>query len=135
MEQWKRWEPVNGIPTRIYNDSLVDSKEGLIITFSNETNTKNLIATFDGIVLSYRNTDEGSLLKMLNYLHQQYGTEFYSQWPLFKVENSAYLNWFLTESSGIYESRKVEHYVFLTPNDIIEVLSTYDPEIVIKKIS
>ena len=48
------------------------------------------------------------------------------------MKNSEYLSWFLEESSGIYESNKVEHYVFFTPNDVIEILSTYTPSVIIE---
>jgi hypothetical protein len=129
MEQWKKWEPINGIPTRIYKYSLIDNENGIVITFDNETNDTKLIITFDSILLSYRNTDEGALIETWKYLDENNGTNFYSQWPLFKIENSKYLKWFLSESSGIYQSRTVEHYAFLTPNDVIEVLSTSAPTI------
>ncbi|RXS91006.1 hypothetical protein [Geobacillus sp. PK12] len=132
MEQWERWEPITGIPPAIYNDMLLDSKEGIVLKFSDESHKREVIIIFEEGVLSYRNTDEGSLLKMLTYLDQYYGTNFYRNWPLFKVKNSTYLKWFHEESCGIYESRNVEHYVILTPNDVIEVLSTHPPNIVVK---
>lgn len=47
-----------------------------------------MVVKFEKGVLSYRNTDEGSLLRKLNYLEQQYGSDFYSEWTLFKVINS-----------------------------------------------
>jgi hypothetical protein len=132
LEQWERWIPISGLPSKIYNDTFIDSKEGVILEFSDETDKKKIVVKFEGGVLSYRNTDEGSLLKKLNYLDQQYGTDFYSEWTLFKAKNSEYISWFLEESSGIYESNQVEHYVFLTSNDVIEILSTYTPSVVIK---
>ncbi|WP_070121269.1 hypothetical protein [Bacillus marinisedimentorum] len=132
MEHWERWIPIKGLPSRLYNDTFIDNKEGIILEFSDENDKKKILVKFDEGVLSYRNTDEGSLLKKLNYLDQQYGTDFYSEWTLFKVKNSEYIKWFLEESSGIYEPNQLEHYVFLTPNDVIEILTTYTPSIVIK---
>ncbi|PLR81430.1 hypothetical protein CVD25_20300 [Bacillus canaveralius] len=132
MEHWERWIPINGVPSKLYNDTFIDSKEGIILEFSDEKNKKKFVVKFEDGVLSYRNTDEGSLLKKLNYLDQQYGTDFYSEWTLFKVTNSEYINWFLDECSGIYEPNQVEHYVFFTPNDIIEILTTYTPSVVIR---
>ncbi|KXG10247.1 hypothetical protein AT864_00838 [Anoxybacillus sp. P3H1B] len=132
MEHWERWIPINGLPSKLHNDTFVDNKEGIILEFSDEKDKKKIVVKFEEGVLSYRNTDEGSLLKKLNYLDQQYGTDFYSNWTLFKVKNSEYIKWFLEESSGIYEPNQLEHYVFLTPNDVIEILATYTPSIVVK---
>ncbi|HHY71641.1 MAG TPA: hypothetical protein GX497_00130 [Bacillus bacterium] len=132
MEHWERWIPINGLPSKLYNDTFIDNKEGIILEFSDEKDKSKIVVKFEEGVLSYRNTDEGSLLKKLNYLDQQYGTDFYSEWTLFKVKNSEYIKWFLEESSGIYEPNQLEHYVFLTPNDVIEILTTYTPSIVIK---
>ena len=132
MEHWEKWIPINGLPSKIYNDSFIDSKEGIILEFSDEKHKKKIVIKFEDGVLSYRNTDEGSLLKKLNYLDQRYGTDFYCEWTLFKVKNSEYINWFLEESFGIYKPNQVEHYVFLTPNDVIEILTTYTPSVVIK---
>lgn len=127
MEIWQKWIPKQDMPTVLYNESLVDDKNGFILTFEDEPNKKKLIVTFDGRVLSYRNTDEGSLLVMLKFLDEHYGVEFYGQWSLFEVKNSEYIKWFLHQSSGIYTKEEVKHYVFLTPFDVIEVLTTKTP--------
>ncbi|TCS93246.1 hypothetical protein [Hazenella coriacea] len=95
------------------------------------TDTKKIVFKFEEGVLSYRNTDEGSLIKKLYYLDQHYDTAFYSEWTLFKVKHSDYLGWFLEDSSGIYESNKVEHYVFITPNEVIEIISANLPQVII----
>ncbi|WP_052523707.1 hypothetical protein, partial [Geobacillus kaustophilus] len=96
MEQWERWEPITDIPPSIYNDMLLNGKEGIVLKFSDGSHRREVIITFEEGVLSYRN-DEGSLLKMLTYLDQHYGTNFYNNWPLLKVKNSAYLKWFHEE--------------------------------------
>lgn len=132
MERWEKWIPIDKMPQKIYLDTFVDDNEGIVMTFSDEKDEKKILIQFDGMVLTYRNTDEGSLLKTLDFLDQHYGHDFYSSWPLFKVKNSEYLNWFLKESSGIYELGEIEHYVFITPNDVVEVLSTYAPSVFIE---
>ncbi|WP_338464919.1 hypothetical protein [Shouchella rhizosphaerae] len=88
MEHLERWVPTNGIPSRLYNDTFIDNKEGIVLEFSDEKDKKKMVVKFEKGVLSYRNTDEGSLLRKLNYLEQQYGSDFYSEWTLFKVINS-----------------------------------------------
>src|SRR5699024_1069576 len=129
MEQWERWIPVNGIPSVIYNNKLIDDNKGITMNFRNEYDTKNITVEFDGNVLSYRNTDEGSLIKKIDFLDEKYGAKFYSEWSLFKAKDTDYINWFLEESSGIYEAGEIQHYIFVTPHDVIEVLSTYSPNV------
>ena len=72
-------------------------------------------------------------MKMINFLDEKYGTEFYAHWGLFEVTDSAYLEWFNQESYNIYKCCDIKHYVFITPNDIIDILSTYEPTINIIK--
>lgn len=133
-ENWKSWNPIQDLPKEIYNDSLIDDTEGLVIIFSDKDNKNRIIVKFENLVLSYRNTDEGSLLKMLNYLNREYGDSFYIGLPFFIVDNSEYIKWFLDQSSGIYQKQDVKHFVFVTPHDVIEVLSKYEPEILIETI-
>lgn len=132
LEHWERWIPISGLPSKLYNDTFIDDKEGITLEFSDEKEKYKVIFTFEDGVLSYRNTDEGSLLKKISYLDQHYDTDFYSEWSLFKIKDSEYMKWFLEECSGIYEPNELEHYVFLTPNDVIEILTTYTPSIVMK---
>ena len=42
MEQWERWIPISGLPSIIYNETFVDSKEGVILEFSDKTYKKKL---------------------------------------------------------------------------------------------
>lgn len=48
---------------------------------------------------------------------------------MFKVVKSEYLEWFGQETYNMYNDYSIVHYVFLTCNDILEVLSTYEPQI------
>ncbi|SDC80442.1 hypothetical protein SAMN04488112_1179 [Melghirimyces thermohalophilus] len=132
MERWEQWVPIDHIPQPIYLDSLVDGHEGIVMRFSSEDSEKKVLVQFDGVVCSYRNTDEGRLLKTWDFLSRHYGDQFYSTWPLFKVKHSEYLNWFLKESAGIYEDIEVTHYVFITPHDVVDVLSTFAPRVMIE---
>ncbi len=132
MEQWERWVPRDDIPQRIYLQSFVDDENWITIRFTSDDPKKKVIVHFDGYVQSYRNTDEGSLIKTWEFLNDHYGVDFYGRWPFFKVKGSEYLDWFIKQSSGIYDPEEVEHYVFKTPNDIVEVLSTFEPDVIIE---
>ncbi|TDX51133.1 hypothetical protein [Orenia marismortui] len=132
--EWIKWKPNTNIPKKVNLESLIDNKEGLMLTFTDKHNRDNLIYVFfKGSVLSYRNTDEGNLLQTFYCLSQMYDDEFYTQWSFFKIKNSSYIRWFNKESYKKYKGCNIEHYIFITPNDIIEVLSTYCPEVTVMK--
>src|SRR5699024_4199064 len=133
-ERWKKWMPVKGLPHKRYNNMLVDGEEGVILNFSDENDTKRIIVKFDCNVLSYRKTDEGSLMKMLILLDENYGSSFYYNWSIFKATNTAYINWFLEESSGIYKADESHHYIFLAADDVMEVRYIDIPSIRVENI-
>ncbi|EDT4881533.1 hypothetical protein B6B03_004688, partial [Salmonella enterica subsp. enterica serovar Berta] len=72
---------------------------------------------------SFRVTDEGDLLKMLG---EQKGK---MRVGIYKVEDSSYLEWFNDQSFNIHEKEKIIHYLIVTVNDIIDVLSSESPVI------
>lgn len=130
MNEWEKWIPLESMPARLYKESLLDDGDSLRIILRGETEGQNYSFLFDGLVLSYRNSDEGSQMRMLEHLHQHYAHLEYGNWTLFKMKNSSYLEWFAQESLERYEGIvEVEHYVFLTSNDVIEVLSADSPAI------
>ncbi|ACQ70066.1 hypothetical protein [Exiguobacterium sp. AT1b] len=134
MNEWEKWIPVKSIPERLHKESLMDDGDSLRIIVSDATEGQKYSFLFDGLLLSYRNSDEGSRLRMLEHLDRYYAHLEYGNWTLFKMKNSSYLEWFAQESLERYEGMgEVEHYVFLTSNDVIEVLSA-DPPTVTKMV-
>ena len=134
-EKWSKWIPSKKVPAILYPEKIVDSNEGLFISFKNQSKSQNIIFIYDGTLFTYRNTEEGVFLRTIDYLHKNYSPDFYGEWSLFKVENSQYLRWFNEESLGVYQDQNIEHYVFYTSDVIIEVLSPYSPEIEIQDIA
>lgn len=130
MNEWEKWIPLESMPARLYKESLLDDGDSLRIILRGETEGQKYSFLFDGLVLSYRNSDEGSRLRILEHLDRYYAHLEYGNWTLFKMKNSSYLEWFAQESFERYEGMgEVEHYVFLTSNDVIEVLSADPPTI------
>ncbi len=122
-EQWNMWKPFEDISGKFYLEELKQNDDELILTFANESqNLKCLIISFDSFI-SYRNHDEGDLLKTLN----EQGSKL--QHFLFMVKNSNYLQWFHQESCEVYIDKNVIHYAFATPDDVIDVLCEYPPNI------
>ena len=130
MNEWEKWIPLESIPARLYKDSLIDDGDSPRIIVSDETEGQKYSFLFDGLLLSYRNSDEGSRIRMLEHLDKHYAHLEYGNWTLFKIKNSSYLEWFTRESLKRYEGIvEVGYYVFLTSNDVIEVLSVDAPTI------
>lgn len=128
-EEWAKWEPLEGVPSKMYIEKLVDDKNGTLLVFKSEDENDTLEVLFEDSILSLRSTDEGRRLKTINFLEEKYGTDFYTKWTFFKVTNSSYVEWFNQETYDMYATYNIGHYVFLTPDDIVEILSTYEPNV------
>lgn len=126
-EEWSQWKLLKGISSKMYLEKLVNDKNGTLLMFKSKDDNDTVEVLFEDSILSLRSTDEGRRLKTINFLDKKYGTEFYAKWTFFKVSNSSYLEWIHQETYDMYTSYNVEHYVFLTPDDIVEILSTYEP--------
>lgn len=74
-------------------------------------------------VHSFRVTDEGDLLKMLDELNGQMTTGIYI------VGESNYLSWFNEQSFSIHDDESINHYLIVTGDDVIDVLSSVSPMI------
>ena len=127
VEKWERWTVNAEIPAKLYLQALIDDKDGLRLVFTDaHENTYTFL--FDGLVFSYRNTDEGTLFRTLKHLYQHVDPDYFDDWTLFQVTDSSYLKWFAEESENIYETvYDIQHFVFLTSHDVVEVLSTEPP--------
>jgi hypothetical protein len=119
-EKYKKWEPIEDIPDRLYLDGLYHDWEGFRLLLCDYETDRMLRITFDP-ALSYRNTDEGDLLKSTGE------AEGLCNWPLFIVENSRFLEWFQEESYNIHTEENPIHYQVSTPNDCIDIISAFPP--------
>lgn len=126
-DKWHKWIPIEDLPKSIYLHSLTDNNNGLTLIFENEDETIKIIVNFESSAISYRNTDETGLLSTIKHWHDNYDKYFF-KWPFHKSQNSSYIRWLEDERGYIDE---IEHYAFITPNDIIEVLSIAPPDITV----
>lgn len=83
----------------------------------------NVIKVVFDWIHSFRVTDEGDLLKMQNELNGQMKTGIYI------VDKSNYLSWFNEQSANIHDAGSVHHYLIVTGDDVIDVLSSVNPMI------
>jgi hypothetical protein len=122
LEKYVKWEPIKNIPETLYLEGLHDDYEGFRLLLRDEKLSRMLRITFDP-PLSYRNTDEGDLLKTDQI------AEGFLKWPLYTVENSRFLKWFHEESLEIHRNENPIHYAIITPNDVVDIISCYPPKV------
>ena len=128
-EHWQKWQPLNEFPNKIWLECLLQDRNGLKIQFECK-NDKKIDIIFGKAALTCRMTDEGDMLQSINYWSEEYGDDFFT-WPIYKSNNSSFVKWFNEESCEKFADKNIEHYVFITEDDIIEVISAIAPQIII----
>lgn len=127
-EQWIKWEPVEGLAA--YRDLEIiaeDSTRLKIVLYHCEDDTKTLQVTFDKSIDAYRSTNESYLFNTMGYIEKSCGQPLFRAWTIFKVANSNYLKTFLNLSSDIKNTAPFIHFSFLTTEEFIDVIATYEP--------
>lgn len=125
-EKWIKWEPIEEIKGQFYVDAIINDLEGLKIELSNDNRKLNLL--FKGFIASCRSTEEGYIQKTYYEISRDHDKLFFKNSPLFKVENSKYISWLLEESYEIYHENLI-HFVILTYNFLIDVVTLEEPDI------
>jgi len=129
-EKWTRWEPIAGLANNYFLAAINNDNRGLNILFSQyQASTKNLNFSFDSSVQALRLSDEAFRLKTMYQLDELYGSDFYSSWTFFKIENSLYIAWLSDQSCGIIDSVNVHHISCFTDNIILDIVVNYEPKI------
>lgn len=108
---------------RLYCEWIRDDKKGFRFVFSGEGERQWLQVSF-AYPLAYRRIDEGDFLRTLGVLPTDPAGCYYS---VYEVFNSEFLRWYSEEAYGIPESWNVRHFIFLSADDCIEVLSVDPP--------
>jgi hypothetical protein len=106
----------------LHNSQLEDMKysSGVLELVLASEGTDRLKVVFDW-VHSFRLTDEGDLLKMQEEQNGEMLTGIYT------VNKSIYLKWFTEQSVGIHDGESITHYLIITSDDVIDVLSSVSP--------
>ncbi|WP_283610438.1 hypothetical protein [Faecalispora anaeroviscerum] len=130
LEHWEKWESREKINNKYYVDSICDSKEGFIITLSDSENESEKVqVVFPESVHAYRSTNESYRQKIITDLDCKYGSEFYSKWTIFKVDQSEYLKWLSDQSYEISDSESLHHFSIIAVDSVVDIIAAYEPEI------
>ncbi len=111
------WQDVILVDLRYLSGSIE-----MIFSSTNSNESKKIKIVFDWMH-SFRVTDEGDLLKMQDDLKGEMTTGIYT------IENSHYLAWFNEQSDNIHDENVITHYLIVTGDDIIDVLSSVSPKV------
>lgn len=131
-EQWIAWNPDNKLSINYEKACFLDcDKEGTIITYVNlENNNKKMKLIFKGGGLaSYRYTNESFMVQVERACASEESLAY-------KVINSRYIRW-LSEASDTLSDfmlPDLQHYVFVSSDDYIEVLFDGEPDIIFEEL-
>ena len=141
MEKLHAWQPVTFIKGRNNGDLGFMNVSGQIdhfkISFTDQT--KSIIDVIydqtDGpigySVWSYRYSTEYGRFDLLSKEMDRSGIQDPHALYFYKVTNSDYIKWFdMNPLINGQTNPKLEHHLYLNGNDIIEVLSEYEPRFV-----
>ena len=102
-------------------DELIYSPSVLELFLTND-NDGRIKISFDWFH-SFRVIDEGDVIKMLNKFNGEMILGIYT------LVDSEYLEWFHEQSVGLNLDGNITHYMVVTVNDVIEILSSEKPVI------
>ena len=131
QEQWIKWEPVEGLGSKYYVESIYSNVEsGFKMILSEVENNKNKVYVFFKYCVADHRTINGNFRnKIIDALREEYGSEFYNSWSFFKVNNSAYVKWVSEESYGTSDIRNFTHYSFIAENSIVDIITNHKVEV------
>lgn len=91
---------------------------------------------FDGIPVLSRNTIEGIRMRTWGNVQLKYNDKFiFRKSFFFEVKNSELIKWCVQESCEFYENNQLKHYCIVTSEEMIDIVSTFEPIIKVTFVS
>lgn len=134
-EEWVKFDPQN-ITGTFYACYTEITKEEDAMKFTVICEKHIIEILFYGLTPIYMWSDEG--MRMATYMpiqEEKHDKKYFQKWFLYKVYNSDFMSWALKESCGFYQENELLHFCIITENDVVDILSTTEPEIVIRKVN
>jgi hypothetical protein len=117
------WTPVADVPRLMHCRALHDDYEMFRVLLHSGNASDAVLRILFEQVISYRRTDESFRLKTLH------GLDGRLPCSLMVVEPSSFIAWLLEESSGVLDGRPLVHYVIMSSNECIDVVSEIPPRV------
>lgn len=134
QENWIQWKPTNIPEGEFIVTDYIQNKDGTKFVLDDGNIIVEIL--FDGITPIVRSSVEGIRMRTWGEVQQKYNDKFFFRnWFLYKVENSKLSKWAEEESCGFYVSEQLTHYCIVTSEEIIDILSTFEPAIFVKSIN
>lgn len=113
--------------------SLVQDAMGTKIKLDNEEYIVEIL--FDGIPALLRSAVEGLRLATCIDVQLKYDDDFYFREEFFyEVKNSKLVKWCVEESCGSYSASELRHYCIVTSEELIDIVSTFEPTIKVSSV-
>lgn len=135
-ENWIVWNPKNINTKKVSGaydvETLTDENARKFIVYC-ENHTVDVY--FHCHVPIYLYSDEG--IRMASYMPVQekhHDKAYFNKWFLHKVENSDFIQWAVKESCGFYSEEELLHFCIVTSNDVVDILSSGEPDIIVREI-
>lgn len=106
---------------------LIQNRNGAKLSFSSDKG-EVVFEFFEGLI-SIRSCDESDRWKTIDSVLRERGPEFLKSGLMYRVENSEYKRWFIEETYSTWTDDELEHYVFVTANDVVDVLALGAPTV------
>ena len=132
-EDWVKWNPIDLPDGEYFVTKFIQDADGTIIMLDDEKNYVEIF--FDGIPTMVRSSIVGLRMRTWGEVQIKYQNKsFFKNWFLYVVSNSKLVNWAIEESCGFYEAYQFKHYCIVTLEEVIDILSTFEPEISVSHI-
>lgn len=131
MEKWIEVNK-NEIPKDVYTIELTNGEEnGLNISLIGEKNNNN-VRIFFGVVHSVRMFDEGIVQDLYSDAETERLKKDEFKNVIYEIKGGEYLKSVCEISQGFVDQDRAKHYVVVTLNYFIEVITDFKPEITVK---
>lgn len=115
-----------------YREDIFDGKlfsfvsifeSGGCLTIKIQAPSGEMISVIFDSFLSYRRIDEGDALKTLSDIKYSCGLGR----SIYLVKDSDFIDWFIVQCDGVRDVSCLKHFLIMTVDDLIDVISLDDP--------
>lgn len=108
------WKPIAELPAELFLFHVETEFKGITILLKELTPEENIVKIVFNSVLCQRITQETGRSRMFH----EYGITGFKT-----SKNSEFLRWFTEESFGIFDEWELTHYLIITEEHVIDVIS------------
>lgn len=122
-ERYVHWSTELNLPRELAVVAVADVDDGLTVTLGPASGAEPLAVVQFGDFVAYRNINESFRVRTWNRVRPGEAC------GMLVVENSAWLEWLMAESSGVLDDCGLKHYAIYTGDDCIDVASQTEPTV------